>query len=140
RCLLHGHTGLWQGFRAVLPTSPRTRCALYPYPRPEDRGSPRLAKPDRQLSRRERQEAFPGIRLGGSIGGHAATQRRQSAGRTIRCGVNKFNFCGTTTFQPAETSREGIFVAGPFAEPKDIPETVMQASAAAAEVLSLLRE
>jgi heterodisulfide reductase subunit A-like polyferredoxin len=54
--------------------------------------------------------------------------------------LNKFNFCGTTTFQPAETSREGIFVAGPFAEPKDIPETVMQASAAAAEVLSLLRE
>jgi heterodisulfide reductase subunit A-like polyferredoxin len=31
-------------------------------------------------------------------------------------------------------------VAGPFAEPKDIPETVMQASAAATQVLSLLRE
>ena len=54
--------------------------------------------------------------------------------------LNKFNFCSTTTFQPAETSREGIFVAGPFAEPKDIPETVMQASAAAAQVLSLLRD
>ena len=54
--------------------------------------------------------------------------------------LNQFNFCGTTTFQPAETSREGIFVAGPFAEPKDIPETVMQASAAAAQVLSLLRD
>ncbi len=54
--------------------------------------------------------------------------------------LNEFNFCGTSTFQPAESSREGIFVAGPFAEPKDIPETVMQASAAAAQVLSLLRE
>ena len=31
-------------------------------------------------------------------------------------------------------------MAGPFAEPKDIPETVMQASAAAAQVLSLLRD
>jgi heterodisulfide reductase subunit A-like polyferredoxin len=31
-------------------------------------------------------------------------------------------------------------VAGPFAEPKDIPETVMQASAAAAQVLSLLKD
>ena len=31
-------------------------------------------------------------------------------------------------------------MAGPFAEPKDIPETVMQASAAATQVLSLLRE
>ena len=54
--------------------------------------------------------------------------------------LNKFNFCGTSTFRPAESSREGVFVAGPFAEPKDIPETVMQASAAASQVLSLLRE
>ncbi len=54
--------------------------------------------------------------------------------------LNEFNFCGTSAFKPAETSREGIYVAGPFAEPKDIPETVMQASAAAAQVLSLLRE
>ncbi|MGA7475352.1 MAG: FAD-dependent oxidoreductase, partial [Candidatus Sulfotelmatobacter sp.] len=54
--------------------------------------------------------------------------------------LNTFNFCQTPLFRPAESSREGIFVAGPFAEPKDIPETVMQASAAAAQVLSLLRE
>jgi heterodisulfide reductase subunit A len=54
--------------------------------------------------------------------------------------LNEFNFCGTSAFKPAESSREGIYVAGPFAEPKDIPETVMQASAAATQVLSLLRE
>ena len=54
--------------------------------------------------------------------------------------LNTFNFCQTPTFRPAESSREGIFVAGPFAEPKDIPETVMQASACAAQVLSLLHE
>ncbi len=54
--------------------------------------------------------------------------------------LNEFNFCGTSAFKPAESSREGIYVAGPFAEPKDIPETVMQASAAASQVLSLLRE
>ena len=54
--------------------------------------------------------------------------------------LNGFNFCQTSTFGPAESSRAGIFVAGPFAEPKDIPETVMQASAAASQVLSLLRE
>ena len=54
--------------------------------------------------------------------------------------LNKFNFCGTTLFQPAESSREGIYVAGPFGEPKDIPETVMQASAAAAKALALLRD
>jgi len=54
--------------------------------------------------------------------------------------LNTFNFCQTPSFRPAQSSREGIFVAGPFAEPKDIPETVMQASASAAQVLSLLHE
>jgi heterodisulfide reductase subunit A-like polyferredoxin len=53
--------------------------------------------------------------------------------------LNEFNFCKTSVFAPAESSREGIYVAGPFVEPKDIPETVMQASAAAAQALSLLQ-
>ena len=54
--------------------------------------------------------------------------------------LNEFSFCKTSAFTPAQSSREGIYVAGPFVEPKDIPETVMQASAAAAQALSLLRE
>jgi heterodisulfide reductase subunit A-like polyferredoxin len=54
--------------------------------------------------------------------------------------LNSFNFCQTSAFQPASSSRAGVFVAGPFAEPKDIPETVMQASAAAAHVLCLLKD
>jgi heterodisulfide reductase subunit A-like polyferredoxin len=54
--------------------------------------------------------------------------------------LNPNNFCQTSLFAPAETTRKGIYVAGPFAEPKDIPETVMQASAAAAQVLSLLKD
>lgn len=54
--------------------------------------------------------------------------------------LNKFNFCSTSEFKPAQSSREGIFVAGPFVEPKDIPETVMQSSAAASQVLALLKD
>ena len=54
--------------------------------------------------------------------------------------LNDFNFCETSAFTPAQSSREGIYVAGPFVEPKDIPETVMQASASAAQALALLRE
>ena len=54
--------------------------------------------------------------------------------------LNSFNFCETPFFQPTESSREGVFVAGPFSEPKDIPETVMQASAASSQVLTYLRE
>jgi len=52
--------------------------------------------------------------------------------------LNEFNFCKTSIFHPTESSRDGIYVAGPFTEPKDIPETVMQASGAASRVLSLL--
>jgi heterodisulfide reductase subunit A len=53
-------------------------------------------------------------------------------------GLNEFNFCKTSPFKPVETTRDGIYVAGPFSEPKDIPETVMQASGAASKALSLL--
>ena len=38
---------------------------------------------------------------------------------------------------PVETTRPGVFVAGAAVGPKDIPETVAQASAAAAQALSL---
>lgn len=54
--------------------------------------------------------------------------------------LNQFNFCQTSGFAPAKSSREGIFVAGPFVEPKDIPETVMQASAAASQALAMLAD
>ena len=60
--------------------------------------------------------------------------------RIFGIGLNEFGFCGTAPFGPVESSRAGVFVCGPFTEPKDIPETVMQASGAAAKVLTLLRD
>ena len=51
---------------------------------------------------------------------------------------NEYGFVETEGASPLRTSREGIFVAGAFQGPKDIPESVMQGSAAAAEVSSLL--
>ncbi|MGC8907607.1 MAG: FAD-dependent oxidoreductase, partial [Desulfomonilaceae bacterium] len=50
------------------------------------------------------------------------------------------NFCLTDTFSPVATSREGIFVAGAFQAPKDIPQTVMEASAAAGVAMRMLSE
>ena len=47
-------------------------------------------------------------------------------------------FCYTDEFQPLTTSREGVYVCGAANGPKDIPETVIQASAAAAGVGRLL--
>jgi homotetrameric NADPH-dependent glutamate synthase len=52
--------------------------------------------------------------------------------------LNKYRFCQTGEFSPVVTSRPGIFVTGAFQAPKDIPETVMQASAAAANSSALL--
>ena len=52
--------------------------------------------------------------------------------------LNKYGFCHTDTFSPVETSKPGIFVTGAFQGPKDIPETVMQASGAGAKAASLL--
>jgi len=52
--------------------------------------------------------------------------------------VDEYGFCQTDEFSPLATSRPGVFVCGTFASPKDIPETVTQASAAAAAAESLL--
>jgi heterodisulfide reductase subunit A-like polyferredoxin len=45
--------------------------------------------------------------------------------------LTRGNFCETNNFKPFATSRDGIFVCGAFQGPKDIPESVMEASAAA---------
>jgi heterodisulfide reductase subunit A len=52
------------------------------------------------------------------------------------------NFCRTETFAPVETSREGVFACGAFQGPKDIPQSVVDSSAAATaagEILTLAR-
>jgi heterodisulfide reductase subunit A-like polyferredoxin len=59
-------------------------------------------------------------------------------GRTLAIELDPYGFCHTTLFDPLQTSRQGIYVAGPFREPKDIPETVIEASGAAAKAASLL--
>ncbi len=45
--------------------------------------------------------------------------------------LNEHNFAKTTSFSPVSTSKSGIYVCGLFESPKDIPETMVQASAAA---------
>jgi heterodisulfide reductase subunit A len=56
------------------------------------------------------------------------------------CGsrLNTHGFCHTDLFTPVSTSREGIFVAGSFREPTALPDSVIQASGAAAEAAELL--
>ena len=52
--------------------------------------------------------------------------------------LNQYNFVSTGSFTPVKTSRPGIFVCGVLQGPKDIPETVTQASGAAAVASGIL--
>jgi heterodisulfide reductase subunit A-like polyferredoxin len=55
-------------------------------------------------------------------------------------GLNHYRFAETTSFEPVKTSREGIYVCGVFRDCKDIPISVMEASAAAAAAATPLAE
>ncbi|PID75191.1 MAG: heterodisulfide reductase [Deltaproteobacteria bacterium] len=48
------------------------------------------------------------------------------------------NFAASSDFAPVQASREGIFVCGAITGPKDIPQAVVEGSAAAAAVADLL--
>ena len=52
--------------------------------------------------------------------------------------LNQQGFCKAEEFNPAQTSVDGIFVGGAFRGPRDIPETVVEGSSAAASVASFL--
>ena len=50
---------------------------------------------------------------------------------TLGLSLTKGRFCETDPFRPVSTSREGVYVCGVFQGPKDIPQSVTEASAAA---------
>jgi len=54
--------------------------------------------------------------------------------------LNHYDFCSTRTFFPLQTTRLGIFVAGAFQGPKDVPESVTDASGAAALCAEVLKD
>ncbi|MEA3350328.1 MAG: FAD-dependent oxidoreductase, partial [Chloroflexota bacterium] len=58
--------------------------------------------------------------------------------RQMEIQLNQHGFCQTTLFDPLQTSRPGIYAAGPFREPKDISESVIEATGTAAKVAEIL--
>jgi heterodisulfide reductase subunit A-like polyferredoxin len=74
-----------------------------------------------------------------SVGMEPAASVTECAER-IGIELNEYGFCATDRLSPLTTSREGIFVGGAIQEPKDIPETVTQASGSASMAMELLAE
>ena len=70
------------------------------------------------------------------------TPSRDAKELAKRIGVelNAHQYAKTKGFTPVSTSRKGVFVCGSFQGPKDIPQSVMEASAAAAEAAGSLSE
>jgi heterodisulfide reductase subunit A len=58
--------------------------------------------------------------------------------RIADIGLTADNFAATSDFAPARTSRDGVFTCGAFTGPKDIPQSVVEGSAAAAAAAVLL--
>jgi len=82
-----------------------------------------------------REEEFDLVVL--SVGMQPPKHAKELA-KSLNIQLNEYNFCNTTTFSPIETSRPGIYVCGAFAAPKDIPESVAQASGAAAKAAGVI--
>ena len=72
-----------------------------------------------------------------SVGLRPNLRAKQMAER-LGLATNQFGFCRTDRLAPVTTSRAGIYVAGAFQEPKDIPESVAQATGAAACAMAQL--
>ncbi|MBN1315143.1 MAG: CoB--CoM heterodisulfide reductase iron-sulfur subunit A family protein, partial [Anaerolineales bacterium] len=74
-----------------------------------------------------------------SVGLEPADGTRELAQR-LGLDLNQYGFCEAENFMPTLTGQPGIYVAGGFSEPKDIPETVIEASSAAASASCLLAD
>lgn len=72
-----------------------------------------------------------------SVGMEPSDDLRRLA-RSLGVRVNEYGFLWTEPLRPLATSRAGLFAAGAATGPRDIPETVIQASAAACEAGRLL--
>ena len=82
-----------------------------------------------------REEEFDLVVL---VVGFGAPLGAQALGRALGVDLNEYGFAVTDPFAPDRASRPGVFVAGAFREPKDIPETVVEASAVAAAAAAVL--
>ena len=66
--------------------------------------------------------------------GLGARQQAVTLAEKLHIDLNHYQFARASGFDPVQSSRPGIYVCGAFQEPKDIPSSVIDASAAAGKV------
>jgi len=84
-----------------------------------------------------REEIFDMVVL--SVGMEIDDSTKEMA-RRLEVEVDDYGFCKTLQYNPLQSSREGFYAVGPFREPKDIPESLLEASGAAAQAGAMLRK
>ncbi len=72
--------------------------------------------------------------------GLTPSQDAKDLAKKIGVELNAHQYAKTKDFTPVSTSRKGVYVCGSFQGPKDIPQSVMEASAAASEATGSLSE
>jgi heterodisulfide reductase subunit A-like polyferredoxin len=82
-------------------------------------------------------DTFDMIVLSNGIGKPKSSERLKES---LGIELNEYGFCKTTTFDPLSSSRQGVYVGGAFSEPKDIPDSVAQASGASAKASAIISE
>jgi heterodisulfide reductase subunit A len=78
-----------------------------------------------------RDEEFDIVVLSVGLG---ARDQAVSLAKKLDVDLNRYQFAKTGDFNPVQSSQPGIYVCGAFQEPKDIPTSVIDASAAAGKV------
>ena len=86
---------------------------------------------------RRREEEFDMVVLSAGLG---VGDRGRALAETAGVALDPYGFAVTDGFAPVQSSRPGIYVCGAFQGPKDIPSSVIDASAAAGVAGSLLGE
>jgi heterodisulfide reductase subunit A len=72
-----------------------------------------------------------------SVGSEPPAQSKQLADM-LDIELNEYGFCKTEKFEPVDTTRPGVYVAGAFGMPKEITESIIDASGAVAQAIELL--
>lgn len=72
--------------------------------------------------------------------GQRPSQGSDELAKVLGIRLNEWGFCETVDPAGVETTKPGVYVCGSFSEPKDIPDTVTQATSCALKAIDRKRE